>query len=96
MRTLFVLSAALLVAGAGCGSPATAEQCEQLFAKNAEIELRGQNITDPKTIAERTAAARASPKGKELTSQCVGKRITKRALACVQKATTAEEFDRCL
>jgi len=78
------------------GDPATREQCDALFAKSAEIELRGQNITDPKTIAERTAAARATPMGSKFTSQCVGKRITKRALECVQRATTAEQFDHCL
>lgn len=87
-----VLSAAL----AGCGHPATREECDVLFSKSAEIELRGQNITDPKTIADRTAAARADPKGNEFATQCLGKRITPRALACVQKATTAEQFDHCL
>jgi hypothetical protein len=81
---------------AGCGHPATREECDELFAKSAEIELRGQNITDPKTIAERTAAARATPKGSEFTGQCVGKRITQRALVCVRKATNAEQFDQCL
>ena len=90
---LFALLPVLL---AGCGEPATREQCDALFAKSAEIELRGQNVTDPKTIAERTAAARATPKGSEFASQCVGKRITKRAFECVQKATTAEQFDHCL
>jgi len=91
-----LLLALLPLVLAGCGEPATREQCDALFAKSAEIELRGQNITDPKTIADRTAAARATPKGTEFTTQCVGKRITKRAIECVQRATTAEQFDHCL
>ena len=78
------------------GHPATREDCDELFAKSAEIELRGHNITDPKTIAERTAAARATPKGSEFTAQCMGKRITRQALECVRKATTAEQVDDCL
>ena len=87
----------LLAAGAvGCGHPATREECDQLLAKSAEIELRGQNVSDAKLIAERTAAARATPKGVEFSTQCLGKRITTGALECVRKSTTAAEFDRCL
>lgn len=89
---LVLLSAAL----AGCGHPATREECDQLLAKSAEIELRGQNVTDPATIAERTAAARATPKGVDFAAQCLGKRITQSALDCVRKATTPEQFDHCL
>ncbi len=89
---LVFLSATL----AGCGHPATQEECDQLLVKTAEIELRGQNVTDPGTIAERTAAARATPKGIAFSGQCLGKRITAGALECVRKATTAEQFDHCL
>src|SRR4051812_5494992 len=86
--------APLALALAGCGHPATRAECDELFAKSAEIELRGQRIDDPARIVEMTAAARATPKGAEFTTQCAGKRITDRALACVRKATTAQEFDR--
>jgi len=89
---LVFLSAAL----AGCGHPATREECGQLLAKSAEIELRGQNVTDPGMIAERTSAARATVKGLEFSERCLGKRITVSALECVRKATTAEQFDHCL
>lgn len=92
------LAAPALVLGAlltGCGHPATHAECDELFAKNAEIELRAQRITDPKTIAERTAAARAV-EGESFNQRCVGRRITQRALECVRRATTAEQVDRCL
>jgi hypothetical protein len=79
----------------GCGHPATREECDELFAKNAEIELRAQRITDPKTVAERTAAARAA-EGEAFANRCIGRRITKRALECVRRAATAEQVDRCL
>jgi ABC-type uncharacterized transport system auxiliary subunit len=99
-RPLRRLAGLVALAGAaalaGCGHPATQEECDELIAKSAEIELRGQNVTDPKTIAERTSAARATPKGAELSSRCVGKRITSSALACVRRAKTADEFDHCL
>jgi hypothetical protein len=90
---LVLLAAAL----AGCGHPATREECDQLLSKSAEIELRtSQNVSDPKMIAERTAAARATPKGVEFSAQCLGKRITTSMLECVRNATTAEQFDHCL
>jgi hypothetical protein len=88
-------AAALASVLTGCGHPATREECEELFTKNAEIELRAQHVSDPKQIAERTSAARAA-EGEAFTHRCMGKRITARALACVRQATTAEQLDRCL
>ena len=80
---------------AGCGHPASRQECDEIFDKSAEIELRAQNVSDPKLIEERTAAVRAS-KGPELIDRCVGKRITSDALACVRRATTPEQMDKCL
>jgi hypothetical protein len=79
----------------GCGHPATREECDELFAKNAEIELRAQRVSDPKVIADRVAAARAA-EGDAFAGRCMGRRITKGALECVRRAATAEEVDRCL
>src|SRR5262245_58851152 len=80
------IAALVALAPSGCRHPATREECNELFTKSAEIELHGQNITDPKAIAERIESARSTPKGSEFTSQCVGKRITDRALKCVRQA----------
>jgi hypothetical protein len=86
------VTGALLV---GCGHPASREECDELFAKTAEIELRTQRVTDPKQIAERTSAARAM-EGDAFASRCVGKPITQSALKCARNATTAEQLDHCL
>jgi hypothetical protein len=85
-------SAAFLAA---CGHPATRAECDELFTKNAEIELRAQKVTDPKQIAERLSAARAA-EGEAFSGRCLGRRITPRALDCVRRASTAEQVDRCL
>ena len=66
-----------------------------MFTRSAEIELRAQNVTDPKVIGERTLAVRKA-KGEEFFARCVGKRITTRAVECVQKAATPAEVDQCL
>jgi hypothetical protein len=95
LALLVVLAPTALVL-AGCGHPATHEDCDEIFAKNAEIELREtQHVTDAKVIAERIAAAR-TVEGEAFTGRCMGKRITERALACVRKAASAEQLDRCL
>jgi len=79
----------------GCGRPATKAECDEIFDKSAEIELRSQNVTDPAEITKRTAAVRAA-RGEELVGKCVGRRITQRALECVRKASTTDQVDRCL
>ena len=79
----------------GCGHPATREECLAIFDKSAEIELRGQNITDAQLVEERVAAVRAA-RGEELVGKCGGRRITDRAVACVDRAETNEQVDRCL
>jgi hypothetical protein len=87
-----LLAAALLV---GCGHPATEQECEEIFARSAAIELKDQNVVDPAEIKRRTDAAREA-RGKELLAKCVGKRITDDAMACVRKAETAEALEACL
>jgi hypothetical protein len=89
------LAAGVVLTVAGCGHPANREECDELFAKNAEVELRAQRVSDPKLIADRTAAARAA-EGELFAGRCLGKRITTHALECVRRATTAEQLDRCL
>jgi hypothetical protein len=93
MRARLPLLVAVLVAG--CGHPASRAECDELFAKTAEIELRAQKVTDPKVIADRTAAAKEA-EGETFAKTCLGKRITQRALECVRRATSAEQIDRCL
>lgn len=79
----------------GCGHPATREECVEIFERNAELELRLQHITDAEEVRKRIAAARER-KGDELLQQCVGKRLTDRAMQCVRQAESTEELDECL
>lgn len=94
-RTLAGAFGVVALGLAGCGHPATREECDQIITRTAEIELHAQHVTDPSAIAERVAAAKAS-KGDALLDRCVGRRITDRALACVRQAASAEQVDRCL
>jgi hypothetical protein len=90
-----LLAAGLALIAAGCGRPASRAECEEIFQRSVEIELRAQNVTDPKLIAERSAAVRAA-RGEDLIARCVGRRITERAIGCVRQANSPEAMDRCL
>ncbi len=90
-----MLAIAVATQAWGCGHPATKQECEEIFQRSAEIELRTQNITDPALIKQRIEEARKA-KGGALLEACIGKRITERAMACVRKARTAQELDKCL
>jgi hypothetical protein len=94
VRTAFAITPFALVL-VGCGHPATRADCDEIFDKSAELELRSQNITDLAEIQKRTAAVRAA-RGEDLLKKCLGRRITKGALECVRKATSADQVDRCL
>jgi len=93
--TLLVIAGALTLIGlSGCGHPATRDDCAVIFDKTAELELREQGITNEAEIQRRVAEARADKP--ELLDECVGKRITEKALQCVRDATTTQAFDACL
>jgi hypothetical protein len=91
-RTAFGLGALVVV---GCGHPASKEECLEIFDRSAAIELELQNLSDPEIIKQRIETARVD-KGEELMRQCVGRRITDRAMRCVREAKTAKELDTCL
>jgi hypothetical protein len=88
-----VLAAAL--AAAGCHRASRAE-CEQIVDRIVELELRDQGITDPGALEARKADARAKRQD-SLVRDCVGKRISASAMACIRAAkTSAEITDKCL
>lgn len=86
---------ALVTLASACGHPATREECEIIVRKNAELELRKRNSRiDEQTIQQRTTELVAA-RGEDLYKACVGRHVTKKALACVEKAATERELDAC-
>ncbi len=80
---------------AACGHPASQEECDEIFRHSAEIALKNQKITDPAEVEKYVAEARAA-KGQAMRDECVGKRITEKAMQCVRTADTSEQLDKCL
>jgi hypothetical protein len=90
----FVLGAvALALACAGCGRRATPADCDLIFNRYVEVQLRAVHVTDPVEIAKREQAMRTEMK--DDLRQCPGKRITDSMLRCVQNAQTNDEIDKC-
>jgi len=78
----------------GCGRKATREDCETVVDRNVEVKLRADGVADPSTIAKRKDELRSSLK--DDIDKCVGKRITDGMMACVKKAETPDQIDKCL
>jgi hypothetical protein len=83
----------LPLALAGCGRRATVSDCDLIFNRYVEVQLRAVHVTDPVEITKREQAMRAEMK--DDLKQCPGKRITDSMLRCVQNAQTNDEIDKC-
>lgn len=83
---LFGLTTAAL---AGCGRPATVEDCEQIVARIAELELKEVDVSDQTEVKAQIEGAQAAFKDRLMTD-CVGRRLRQKSLDCLKQATSAE------
>jgi hypothetical protein len=89
-----LLAAAGLVVG--CGRPATQGDCDEIVGRITELELSEAKTGDPADVARQIVETKREFQAKA-KRECVGKRITSHALACVRGAKTAQEVVReCL
>jgi hypothetical protein len=81
-----------LVALAGCGRPATQQECDEIVGRIAELSLREGSAPSDKGEVQKQVQETKQAFQKKTKEECVGKRITTRALGCVRNAKTAEEI----
>jgi hypothetical protein len=98
MRTfgLFCCLLLPLFGALGCGHPATNQECQEIVERIATLELQtAGTFSDPKAVGaqvDETKKALASNTLKD----CVGKRITERAMQCVRTAKNSQQIvDDC-
>jgi len=89
----WLVCGALAMAAPGCGRKATVDDCEQIVKRIVELELKSvvpqQEMTSEVTQAQQTFKERA-------LTECVGRRITDKSLACVAAAKdSATIIDEC-
>jgi hypothetical protein len=96
-RKVLVVSMATLTLAlaAGCGHPATREECAVILDKSAELKLREQELDSAAVFDERLKSFKET-RGEELLQKCIGRTITKSAIECVQRADSQSAVDRCL
>jgi hypothetical protein len=97
MRVTSVVLAALAVAALGACSrrPASESDCQAILDRLVDIELRERGYLDP-ALSERWHATARTRFAAEVAA-CRERRLPEGALACVARATTAEEVaHRCL
>jgi hypothetical protein len=80
---------------AGCGRPATLEDCEFIVERIAHLEIETRNPGHPELVREEVESTKQAIRESTM-SQCVGRRITDGALECVRNAKTSQEIvDEC-
>ncbi len=80
----------------GCGHPASEKECQEIVERIAALELeKAGGATDAKSISEQIDATQKALASNTL-KDCVGKRITDRAMQCVRTAKTSSQIvDDC-
>ena len=77
----------------GCGRKATVEDCQQIVKRIVELEL--QSVVPEQELGSEVRDAQQALRERAL-SDCVGRRITEKSLACVAAAKTAADvIDEC-
>jgi hypothetical protein len=81
-----LLSLALL---SGCGRPATEKDCDEIVTRITQLELkaRGSAGSDADEVRQTKEAMR-----KTALHDCVGRRISDKAMACVRQASSAQKL----
>jgi small lipoprotein (TIGR04454 family) len=88
MRSIASLSLLILCA-VGCGRPATRAECDEIVGRIAELELRARGLT-----GDNADEVKATKDALEKTTlrDCVGRRISDKAMSCVRSAKTTQQI----
>jgi hypothetical protein len=94
LGVIFWLACLALASSAlGCGRKATVEDCQEIVKRIVELEL--QTVVSQQELGSEVVQAQQTFKERAL-SDCVGRRITDKSLACVAAAKdTATIIDDC-
>ena len=94
VRATAVCGALLLaLGGMGCGRKATVDDCQQIVKRIVELEL--ESVVPEQELGSEVRDAQQALRERAL-SDCVGRRITEKSLACVATAKSAADvIDEC-
>jgi hypothetical protein len=92
-ETLLLLPWAAVFALAGCGHPASVAECEQIVERIARLELEQRGL-DSKAVSDEVESTKQAMRDRTM-KECVGRRITEKALRCVHDAKRSEQIEQC-
>ena len=84
---------ASMLALTGCGHPASVAECEQIVERIARLELEQRGL-DPKAVSDEVESTKQAMRDRTM-KECVGRRITEKALRCVHDAKRSEQIEQC-
>ena len=77
----------------GCGHPASVAECEQIVERIARLELEKRGL-DSKAVADEIESTKQAMRDRTM-KECVGRRITEKALSCVRDAKRSDQIEEC-
>ena len=85
-----------LTCALGCGHPASDKECQEIVERIATLELEKAGTgADPKAVGAQIDETKKALAANTL-KDCVGKRITERAMQCVRTAKNSQQIvDDC-
>ncbi len=87
------LALLLALCGLGCGRKATVDDCQQIVKRIVELEL--ESVVPEQDLGSEVRDVQQALRERAL-SDCVGRRITEKSLACVAAAKSAAHvIDEC-
>ena len=80
----------------GCGHPATNQECQEIVERIATLELQKSGAPgDARSVGAQVDETKKALSANTL-KDCVGKRITERAMQCVRTASNSQQIvDDC-
>jgi hypothetical protein len=96
MKRALPLGLLPLIFSFGCGHPATVQECEVIVERIAQLELQKRSgSADRKLVEQEVNDTKKSLQDKTM-KDCVGRRITDRAMRCVREAKSSKQIiDEC-
>ena len=94
MKPTRLLALAFTLTLLGCGRPATEAECDEIVERTARLRIQETRPGREETVEREVAELKDKLRDKTL-KDCVGKRITARAMKCVREAKSSAAVQEC-
>ncbi len=78
-----------------CGRPATKADCELIVDRTVELTMNEMSNNNREAVERKKTELHTKLQATVLT-ECVGRRISDKTMACVRSASTVKQLEGCL